>query len=94
VPTLAEQGFAMLDEVAWMGLWTRPDVPAEVQAKLRQAALKAMAQPAVQARLAELGNDAGSSAAPEDRSKALRAASDKQGATQRALGIRPQDLGG
>jgi tripartite-type tricarboxylate transporter receptor subunit TctC len=84
----------MLDEVAWMGLWLKPEVPAEVQAKIRQAALKAMSQPAVQARLAELGNDLGSGASPEVLGKSLRAASDKQGATLRALGIKPQDLGG
>jgi tripartite-type tricarboxylate transporter receptor subunit TctC len=94
VPTFAEQGYAMLDEVAWMGLWIKPDVPAEVQAKIRQATLKVMAQPAVQTRLAELGNDLGSGASPEELSKSLRVASDKQGATLRALGIKPQELGG
>ena len=93
VPTFAEQGFPMLDELAWMGLWIRPEVPADVQSRIRQATLKAMAQPAVQARLAELGNDPGTAATPEDLSKSLRAASDKQGATLRALGIKPQELG-
>jgi tripartite-type tricarboxylate transporter receptor subunit TctC len=94
VPTFAEQGYPMIDDVGWMGLWIKPDVPADIQAKVRQATLKAMAQPAVQARLAELGNDAGSGATPEELAKSLRAASDKQGETLRALGIKPQDLGG
>ena len=93
VPTFAEQGFPMLDDVAWMGLWIKPDVPADVQAKVRQAALKTMAQPAVLTRLAELGSEAGSGATPEDLAKSLRAASDKQGTTLRALGIKPQELG-
>lgn len=93
VPTFAEQGYPMLEEVAWMGLWTKPDVPADVQAKVRQATLKAMAQPAVQARLAEMGSDAGSGATPEELAKSLRRDHDKQGATLRALGINPQDLG-
>jgi tripartite-type tricarboxylate transporter receptor subunit TctC len=87
VPTFAEQGYPMLDDVAWMGLWIKPDVPADVQAKIRQAALKVMTQPAVQTRLAELGNDLGSGASPEDLAKSLRVASDKQGATLRALGV-------
>jgi tripartite-type tricarboxylate transporter receptor subunit TctC len=52
-----------------------------------------MAQPAVQARLAELGNEAGSSATPEELARSLQAAYDKQGATLRALGINPQELG-
>ena len=94
VPTFAEQGFPMLEEVAWIGLWVKPDVSADVQARLRQAALKVMAQPAVQARLAEFGNDAGSGATPEELSKSLRRDYDKQGATLRGLGIHPQDLGG
>jgi len=94
VPTFAEQGFAVLDQTAWMGLWLKPDVPADLQAKIRQAALKVMTQPAVQARLADLGNDVGSGASPEELSKMLREASDKQGATLRALGIKPQELGG
>ena len=94
VPTFAEQGFPMLGEVAWMGLWIKPEMPADIQTKIRQAALKVMSQPAVQARLAELGNDLGSGATPEELAKSLRAASDKQGATLRALGIKPQDLGG
>ena len=94
VPTFAEQGYPMLDDVAWMGLWIKPDVPADVQAKIRQATLKVMSQPAVQTRLAELGNDLGSGASPEDLAKSLRVASDKQGATLRALGVKPQELGG
>jgi hypothetical protein len=53
-----------------------------------------MAQPAVQARLAYMGSDAGSGATPDELAKSLREASDKQGATLRALGIKPQDLGG
>ena len=94
VPTFAEQGFPVIDDVAWMGLWLKPGVPADVQAKVRQAALKVMAQPAVKARLAELGNDAGTGATPEELAKSLQTASDKQGATLRALGIKPQELGG
>jgi len=94
VPTFAEQGYPMLNEVAWMGLWIKPGVPDDIQAKIRQATLKVMAQPAVQARLADMGSDAGSGATPDELAKSLREASDKQGATLRALGVKPQDLGG
>jgi len=69
-------------------------VPADVQARIRQATLQVMAQPAMQARLAELGSDVGSGATPEELARSLQAASDKQGARLRALGIKPQDLGG
>ena len=94
LPTFAEQGYPMLQEVAWMGLWIKPGVPEELQNKIRQATLKVMAQPAVQARLTDMGSDAGSGATPAELAKSLREASDKQGATLRALGVNPQDLGG
>jgi hypothetical protein len=35
VPTFAEQGYPMIDDVAMMFLWVRPGVPAHVQAKVR-----------------------------------------------------------
>jgi tripartite-type tricarboxylate transporter receptor subunit TctC len=39
VPTFAEQGYAMLDDAARMGLWIKPGVPEEVQKKIRHATL-------------------------------------------------------
>ena len=60
VPTLAEQGYPSLDDTATLVLWSRPDVPADVQARIRSSALKALAQPAVKARLLEFGLDQGS----------------------------------
>lgn len=44
--------------------------------------------------VAELGNDAGNGATPEELAKWLKRDHDKQGATLRALGINPQELGG
>ncbi|HRY88259.1 MAG TPA: tripartite tricarboxylate transporter substrate binding protein, partial [Rubrivivax sp.] len=66
----------------------------DVQARIRSSALKALAQPAVKARLLEFGLDQGSGATPEELTKVMRAAYDKQGATLRALGVNPQELGG
>jgi tripartite-type tricarboxylate transporter receptor subunit TctC len=51
VPTFAELGYPQLEAVAWMGLWVRPDLPAPLQVQIREAALKALAQPAVRTRL-------------------------------------------
>ena len=94
VPTFAEQGFPMIDDQPVMLLWSKPDVPAAVQAKIRDTAMKVMAQPASKARLLEFGFDQGSGATPEELAQTLRKAYDKQGATLRAMGINPQDLGG
>ena len=46
VPTFEELGYPAMTTVAWVGLWVTPDVPAPVQAKLRELALKAMQSPA------------------------------------------------
>lgn len=94
VPTFAEQGFPMIDATGIMLLWSRPDVPAEVQAKVRNTVLKVMAQPAYKTRLLEIGFDQGSGATPEVLTKGLRSAYAKQEATLRALGVKPADLGG
>jgi tripartite-type tricarboxylate transporter receptor subunit TctC len=94
VPTFAEQGFPTIDSTAIMILWTRPGVPAEVQTKVRDTALKVMAQPAAKARLLEIGFDQGSGATPDVLTQGLQTAYDKQGAVLRALGVKPQDLGG
>lgn len=93
VPTFAEQGYPMIDDVGMMVLWTRPDVPASVQARIRETALRVMDHPAAKARLLELGLGEGSSATPEALTEVLRRAYEKQGATLRALGVKPQDLG-
>ena len=58
------------------------------------AALKVMSQPAAQARLREFGFDQGGGATPEELTRQLRSAYDKQGATLRALGVKPQELAG
>jgi len=94
VPTFAEQGFPTIDDMASIVLWIKPDVPADVQARVREAALKVLAMPASRARLLEFGLEPGSGATPEEMTKALRTAYEKQGATLRALGVKPQDLGG
>lgn len=94
VPTFAEQGYPSIDDVAMMVLWIKPDVPEAVQAKIRETALKVLAQASAKARLLEFGFDQGSGAAPDALTQALRTAYEKQGATLRALGVKPQDLGG
>lgn len=57
VPTFAEAGFAQMDAKSWFGLFAPAATPAPVVAKLSSAIAKAVADPAVQARLNELGAD-------------------------------------
>ena len=57
VPTFTEAGFAQVDAKSWFGLFAPAATPAPVVAKLSAAIAKAVADPAVQARLNELGAD-------------------------------------
>lgn len=94
VPTFAEQGFPAIDGTASMLLWVRPGVPAEVQAKIRSTAMKVISQPSYKTKLLEIGSDQGSGATPDVLTRGLHSAYEKQETVLKALGIKPQDLGG
>ncbi|WP_326539532.1 Bug family tripartite tricarboxylate transporter substrate binding protein [Pseudorhodoferax sp.] len=55
LPTLAEQGFAGFEAVAWFGLLAPAGTPAPALQRLYEAATQALAQPAVRERLAAMG---------------------------------------
>lgn len=89
VPTFAELGYPDLTEVVWIGLFTTPDVPAAVQARVREATLKALQDPKLRETLATLGLGAASGATPEEMMASLRAASDKQAVKLQTIGYKP-----
>ncbi|MEJ8857311.1 tripartite tricarboxylate transporter substrate binding protein [Variovorax robiniae] len=90
VPTFAELGYPQLETVAWMGLWVKPDVPAPVQARIREAVMKVMAQPAVRARLSDLGLEPVVSRTPEELSKSLTADYERVGAVLKSIDFKPE----
>ena len=55
LPSLAEAGVAGYDMMVWQVLFARPGTPPDVVATLVEAARKALADPAVQQRLAAAG---------------------------------------
>ncbi|WP_236844414.1 MULTISPECIES: tripartite tricarboxylate transporter substrate binding protein [unclassified Bordetella] len=55
VPTLAESGLKDFDVTAWFALYAPAGTPDDVQAKLIDAAKKALATPAVQEQLSKVG---------------------------------------
>jgi tripartite-type tricarboxylate transporter receptor subunit TctC len=55
VPTMEELGITGMDISFWHGLWAPKGTPKDVIAKLNDAAVKALADPAVQQRVAALG---------------------------------------
>ncbi|MEJ8852351.1 tripartite tricarboxylate transporter substrate binding protein [Variovorax rhizosphaerae] len=90
VPTFAELGYPKIGDLAWIGLWTTPDVPADVQARVREATLKVLQQPKVIERFREQGQDIGLPLTPEELSKSLLAASDRHAANLKAIGFQPE----
>ncbi|SFN51535.1 tripartite tricarboxylate transporter substrate binding protein [Variovorax sp. OV329] len=90
VPTFAELGYPQLEALAWAGLWVTPDVPAAAQARLREVALKVMAQPATRQRLAEFGLDAGQPRTVEEMSKGLRSDFERNGEILRSINFKPE----
>ena len=56
IPTAAEAGYPM--EVAiWHGLWAPKNTPADIVAKLNAAAIATLQDPAIKARMEDLGQD-------------------------------------
>lgn len=90
VPTFAELGYKDLTETAWMGLWTTPDVPAPVQTRLREATLKVLQLPKLREQFASLGMDPATGAPPDELLRGLKTASDKQAATLKSIGYKPE----
>ena len=57
MPTAEEAGFPGLNFATWQGFWAPKGTPADVVAKINAAANAAMADPAVQQRIAAMGLD-------------------------------------
>lgn len=90
VPTFAELGYPQLEAVGWMGLWCKPEVPAALQQRVREAALKAMAQAGVKERLAEVGFEPGVARSVEEMGKGLRADYERMGGLLKAIDFKPE----
>lgn len=90
VPTLAEQGFAKLTQVGWVGLWTTPDVPAEVKSKLRDVVAKALQSPTVRERIGNLGMEPGAGEPTEALQKDLREGFERQAAVLKSINFKPE----
>ena len=90
VPTFTELGYPQLEAVAWIGLWVKPDLPAALQAQIREAALKAMAQPGARERLQEVGFEPGQPRTPDELSMSLKADYERIGAVLKSIGFKPE----
>ena len=55
VPTLAEQGFAEMAQYPWLALWSTPEVPAPIQAKMRAEVIKVISDAAFKQKFGAFG---------------------------------------
>jgi tripartite-type tricarboxylate transporter receptor subunit TctC len=90
VPTLRELGYPQLEAIGWMALWVKPDMPAPLQAQIRDAVLKALAAPGTRERLQEIGFEPGQPRTPDELTVALKADSDRVGAVLKSIGFKPE----
>jgi tripartite-type tricarboxylate transporter receptor subunit TctC len=90
VPTFRELGFPQLEALAWLGMFVTPDLPPATQARLRDATLKFLAQPATRDRLREIGLDVGQPRTPEELAKSLQADHERIGAVLKSIDFKPE----
>lgn len=90
VPTFRELGYPQLDAVSWMGLWSTPDVPAAVQQRVRAAALKALADPALRAKMLDTGFDVGQPRTVEEMHKGLLVEFERVGGVLQSINFKPE----
>jgi tripartite-type tricarboxylate transporter receptor subunit TctC len=89
VPTTGEAGVKGADAPLWFGLWAPAGTPSGIVAKISADVRKALADPVVRHRLADLGNDTLDMSPPEF-AKFVREEMDSYGKVIRAAGIKPQ----
>jgi len=92
VPTMAETGAPGLQMVFWHGLWAPKGTPVDIIAKLNAAVTQALADPAVRARLQQIGQEI----YPRDKQTPAALAAhhqaevDKWGAVIKATGVKAE----
>lgn len=90
VPTFKELGYPQLAQAGWFAVWSRPDVPASIQKKIREVTLKYFQQASVQGRLKDMGMESGGPATPEELMADLKKAYEQQATSLKAMNYQPQ----
>jgi tripartite-type tricarboxylate transporter receptor subunit TctC len=89
VPTTGEAGVKGADAPLWFGVWGPAGMPADVVRKINGDVRKALAEPAVKQRLANLGNDP-MDMSPEEFARFVRSEINDYQRVVRTAGIKPQ----
>ena len=89
VPSLEEAGMRGAEAPLWFGVWGPAGVPAEIVNKVNADVRKALADPGVKEKLANLGNDA-MDMSPQEFARFVRSEIEDYQKVVRAAGIKPQ----
>ncbi|HSG75391.1 MAG TPA: tripartite tricarboxylate transporter substrate binding protein [Burkholderiales bacterium] len=89
VPTTGEAGVKGADSPLWFGVWAPAGTPADIVAKVNADVRRALADPGVREKLANLGNDAMDMSSGEF-AKFVREEIETYGKVVRDAGIKPQ----
>jgi tripartite-type tricarboxylate transporter receptor subunit TctC len=89
VPTTGEAGIKGADSPLWFGLWAPAGTPASIVSKISSDVRKALTDPGVKEKLANLGNDT-LDMSPQEFAKFVREEMDTYGKVIKAAGIKPQ----
>jgi tripartite-type tricarboxylate transporter receptor subunit TctC len=89
VPTTGEAGIKGADSPLWFGLWAPAGTPAGIVSKISSDVRKALTDPGVKEKLANLGNDT-LDMSPQEFAKFVREEMDTYGKVIKAAGIKPQ----
>jgi tripartite-type tricarboxylate transporter receptor subunit TctC len=89
VPTTGEAGVQGADAPLWFGIWAPAGTPANIVAKISADTRKALADPGVREKLANLGNDT-MDMSPEEFAKFVRSEIDEYARVIKGAGIKPQ----
>lgn len=90
VPTFTELGYPTLADVGWMGVWAPPDVPAAVQARIRELTLQHLKQGQVRRRIEALGMEPGTPLTSQELVKELRTSHEQHAELLRSIQFKPE----
>ena len=90
VPTFTELGYPQVQAPGWMGVWVKADGPGGQQGRLRETVLRLLGQPALRAKLQELGFEPGQPRSQEELNRSLQADYRRMGEVLKSIDFKPE----
>lgn len=91
VPTFTEQGYPQLAKPGWFAVWSRPDVPAAIQQKVRAVSLAHLQKESARQQIHLLGMEPGLPVTTDEMVADLKNATQKQAALLKSINYQPDN---